>query len=153
RHPAIVGADRGDKGLTGGTNKPADPAHPVVLDGNSLTLEELVRVARDPTVRVTCATEAMERVREARGQIDAITADYEAAYSRFAASGSDADRPTLTYGVTSGFGEFKRVAIPPDQLGLLQKNILLSHAVGVGDNCDESDPANYFSAEIVRAAL
>ena len=59
----------------------------------------------------------------------------------------------VIYGVTTGFGEFKTIPLEPDQLQTAQRNILLSHATGVGDNADPDDPANYFSIEIVRAAL
>ena len=37
------------------------------------------------------------------------------------------------YGVNTGFGALARQQIPPDQLETLQRNLLLSHAVGVGD--------------------
>lgn len=36
------------------------------------------------------------------------------------------------YGVTTGFGKFADVTIPPDQIGALQKNLVRSHAAGVG---------------------
>ena len=35
----------------------------------------------------------------------------------------------------------------------LQRNILLSHSVGVGENADADDLANYFPPDVVRAAL
>ncbi|MDX1740297.1 MAG: aromatic amino acid lyase, partial [Rhodothermales bacterium] len=37
------------------------------------------------------------------------------------------------YGINTGFGVLARQQIPADQLETLQKNLLLSHAVGVGD--------------------
>jgi histidine ammonia-lyase len=36
------------------------------------------------------------------------------------------------YGVTTGFGKFADVAIPPDQIETLQRNLIRSHAAGVG---------------------
>ncbi|MGQ9864436.1 MAG: histidine ammonia-lyase [Bacteroidia bacterium] len=36
------------------------------------------------------------------------------------------------YGVNTGFGALARTKVPADALSLLQKNLLLSHAVGVG---------------------
>jgi histidine ammonia-lyase len=36
------------------------------------------------------------------------------------------------YGINTGFGALANQRIPPDQLTLLQRNLLLSHAVGVG---------------------
>ena len=44
-------------------------------------------------------------------------------------------RPVLEYGVTTGFGEFKDKPIAPDDLEQLQRNLLLCHSVGVGENC------------------
>jgi histidine ammonia-lyase len=37
------------------------------------------------------------------------------------------------YGVTTGFGKFADVAIPPDALRELQRNLVRSHAAGVGE--------------------
>lgn len=38
----------------------------------------------------------------------------------------------IAYGITTGFGAFKDRVIPPEQVEQLQRNILVSHAVGVG---------------------
>ena len=38
----------------------------------------------------------------------------------------------IIYGITTGFGAFKDQLIPPDQVRDLQRNIVMSHAVGVG---------------------
>lgn len=38
----------------------------------------------------------------------------------------------IAYGITTGFGAFKDRVIPPAQVEQLQRNILVSHAVGVG---------------------
>ncbi|HXH94665.1 MAG TPA: aromatic amino acid lyase, partial [Thermoanaerobaculia bacterium] len=57
------------------------------------------------------------------------------------------------YGVTTGFGEFKDKPIAPADLEQLQRNLLLSHSVGVGENCDPDDLSNYFPADVVRAVL
>src|SRR5579871_4366345 len=38
------------------------------------------------------------------------------------------------YGINTGFGALANQRIPSDQLTLLQRNLLLSHAVGVGPN-------------------
>ena len=126
----------------------SDPAHPpVVLDGNSLTLEDLARLARDPRVRVEIDPDAWARVEASRAQIEAIAARYLEEWEK------PEGRPVLEYGVTTGFGEFKNVPIAPDCLEELQRNILLSHSVGVGETADAGNPANYFEPEVVRAAL
>lgn len=48
------------------------------------------------------------------------------------------------YGVNTGFGALSNVRIPPDRLAELQRNLLRSHAVGVGP---------LLEAEVVRALL
>jgi histidine ammonia-lyase len=37
------------------------------------------------------------------------------------------------YGINTGFGLLAQTRIPPDQLELLQRNLLLSHAAGIGE--------------------
>jgi histidine ammonia-lyase len=44
----------------------------------------------------------------------------------------------VAYGITTGFGAFKDRVIPRDQVEKLQRNILVSHAVGVGDPFDRA---------------
>ena len=118
----------------------------IVLDGNSLTIEQLVRIARDPGVRVERDPSSDARVRKSEQLIADIVANYKQAFK----SGNAA--PT-EYGVTTGFGEFKDKAIAPDDLEQLQRNLLLSHSVGVGENTDPDDLSNYFAPEVVRGAL
>jgi len=101
-----------------------------------------VRVERDP------ATD--DAVRRAETLIAQIRDQYVSEYDAFANGGP---LPRTVYGVTTGFGEFKDKAIHPDELVLLQRNLLLSHSVGVGGNSDPSDRSNYFPAEVVRGAL
>ena len=52
-------------------------AAPVILDGSSLTIADLARVARDPRIPVRIAEEALARVRESREQIAALTRRYQ----------------------------------------------------------------------------
>jgi histidine ammonia-lyase len=125
----------------------SDPAHSkaVVLDGRSLGVEDLVRIARDPRIRVEIADAAMERVLLSRRQIEEIVRKYRKDFTK--------GKAVLDYGITTGFGEFKNIPIPPEQLEELQCNILLSHAVGVGETADDLHPSNFFEPEVVRAAL
>lgn len=129
-----------------------DPAHrPVVLDGRSLRVEDVVRVARDPRVRVELSEDAMGLVRQSCEQIQEIARKYCEEFAKLR-RGEEA-HPVLDYGITTGFGEFKNIPIPPEQLEQLQGNILLSHAVGVGETADDLHPSNFFEPEVVRAAL
>lgn len=50
----------------------------------------------------------------------------------------------VIYGVTTGFGAFKTVVIDGNQVAELQRNLIVSHAVGVG---------NYFDTKIVRGII
>lgn len=118
----------------------------ITLDGRSLTIEDLVRIARDPRVKVQCAPDALRAVERGWAEIQKVVEDYTQALA--------ANRPLpRVYGVTTGFGEFKSRRIEPEHFEQMQRNILLSHAVGVGDNVDPNDPVNFFRVEVVRATL
>jgi len=101
----------------------------IELDGESLTIEDVVEVAcADPgmlTLRI--GAEAQRRVHRSRDAVD-----------RFLARGD------VIYGITTGFGAFKDKVIPRDQVRELQRNIIISHSVGVGKP---------FSTEVVRAMM
>lgn len=118
----------------------------VVLDGSSLKVTDVARVARQPEVKVELAAAGLARVREGRKVIDRIVSDYRRALK-------EGTEPPRVYGVTTGFGEFKDVDIDPAELEVLQRNLILSHAVGTGDGRSPDDPANCFPPDVVRAAL
>ncbi len=113
---------------------------PIVLDGHSLTIEQLAQIARDPSARVRRDPATDKRVAKSEALINTIVENYRRAYEGGTA-------PPTEYGVTTGFGEFKDKTIAPDDLEQLQRNLLLSHSVGVGED-DEC-----FEPEVVRAAL
>jgi histidine ammonia-lyase len=115
------------------------------LDGNSLTIEQLVQIAREnaPVERDPATHDAVAR---SEALIAQVVENYRRAYAEGKAAPSE-------YGVTTGFGEFKDKPIAPDDLEQLQRNLLLSHSVGVGDNSDPDDLSNYYSPEVVRGAL
>jgi histidine ammonia-lyase len=117
----------------------------VTLDGESLTIEQLVAIARDGA-QVRRDAGANQRVARSEAVIAKIVESYRQAWEAGKAAPSE-------YGVTTGFGEFKDKPIAPDDLEQLQRNVLLSHSVGVGNNSDQDDLSNYFDAEVVRAAL
>ncbi|HEX9163088.1 MAG TPA: histidine ammonia-lyase [Thermoanaerobaculia bacterium] len=116
------------------------------LDGDSFTIEQLVRIARDPAVRVERDPVTNALVDRSEALIGRIVDNYRKAWEAGTAAPTE-------YGVTTGFGEFKDKPIAPDDLEQLQRNLLLSHSVGVGENANPDDLANYFPAEVVRAAL
>lgn len=104
----------------------AEPVPVVRVDGEGLTIADVVAVAREgrPTVLATEASAAMEASQALVAQIVA--------------------RGDTVYGINTGFGDLARVAIPPAQLDQLQRNLLRSHAAGVG-------PA--LPRDVVRAML
>jgi len=89
--------------------------HHVLLDGDTLTLEEVEAVALG-RARAELAPSARLRVAEARALVEARLSDGEA-----------------HYGINTGFGTLAEVRIPQDDLRRLQRNLVLSHSVGVGD--------------------
>ncbi|MDH7485150.1 MAG: histidine ammonia-lyase [Anaerolineae bacterium] len=101
----------------------------IELDGESLTIEDVVMVARAApgTVALRLTDEAQGKVQRAREAVEHFVA-----------------RGDVIYGITTGFGAFQDKVIPPDQVRQLQRNILMSHAVGVGEP---------FSTEVVRAMM
>jgi len=54
------------------------------------------------------------------------------------------DDQAIVYGITTGFGRFSDSHIPPDLSEQLQRNLIRSHAVAVGEPLDE---------EVVRAVI
>ncbi len=114
----------------------------VALDGEHLTIENLVRIARDPAARVEIFPAALDRVERNAAVVRSIVENYE----------KDPE-PVTDYGVTTGFGQFKHIAISPQSMRDLQINILESHCVGVGENLDPNDLSNYYPAEVIRAVI
>ena len=91
----------------------------LILDGESLTLEDVVNIAYCSDIKVSISPEAMQRVRRAALAVQDFVS-----------------RGEIVYGITTGFGAFKDRIISADHVKELQRNILLSHAVGVGKPLD-----------------
>ncbi|CAD5216638.1 unnamed protein product [Bursaphelenchus xylophilus] len=86
----------------------------LVLDGESLTLEDLVDCSKD-LVRIELSEEAKQRVRDSREFLLKIAREHK-----------------IVYGITTGFGTFANVAIEPADIRKLQLNLVRSHATGYG---------------------
>jgi histidine ammonia-lyase len=93
-------------------------AQEVVLDGEHLTLEQVVGVADG--AQVALGDEARRRIERARAGVLRVL-----------------ERGEVAYGITTGFGAFKDRIIPPDQVTALQRNLVRSHAAGVGWPLDQ----------------
>jgi histidine ammonia-lyase len=94
---------------------------PLVLDGASLTLEDLESVARTRRA-VALSAGAREAVARARRVVDDAV-----------------ERDAVVYGVTTGFGSFAEVVVPRARLQELQLNLVRSHSAGVGEPLDEAE--------------
>ena len=99
---------------------------PVVLTGADLTIADVEAVARGG-VSASLDIHARERMQEARDLIESLVAE-----------------GAVVYGVTTGFGALASTTIAPEEAGRLQRNLLMSHAAGVGAP---------FPREVVRAML
>jgi histidine ammonia-lyase len=74
------------------------PSSTFILDGQTLRIEDVVRVAREPRARVTLKPEARRALLESRRVVE-----------RAIESGQ------TIYGINTGFGKLANVRIPPDQ--------------------------------------
>ncbi|OEV03667.1 histidine ammonia-lyase [Streptomyces oceani] len=100
--------------------------HTVVLETSGTTAEEVLAVARG-TARVELSPAALEAVAAARGFVDDLAA-----------------KPEPVYGVSTGFGALAVRHISPELRAQLQRNIVRSHAAGMGPRVER---------EVVRALL
>lgn len=99
---------------------------PLAIDGNSLNLNQLYRVAFD-RCGIKILKNASQKMQGSRDCIEEILAGGK-----------------IVYGVNTGFGKLANVHIQPDEIEALQHNLVLSHACGIGDSIPEP---------IVRAAM
>ncbi len=98
----------------------------IFLGMDGMTLEHLIAIARN-RAQVQLTTDAEKQILKSRHLIDQWVQDEK-----------------RIYGITTGFGALSDVAISKVDTRQLQKNILMSHAAGVGKPFDE---------ETVRAIL
>src|SRR5689334_9508960 len=93
----------------------------LLLDGESLTVEDVHSVAfeRRP---VALHPDALKKCERSRAVIDAIV-----------------EEGRIVYGVSTGFGKFSDVRINRDELLQLQRNLVRSHAAGVGTPLAEEE--------------
>jgi histidine ammonia-lyase len=95
----------------------------IILNGENLTFEQVVAVAygEPDAPRVALSAEAKRNVNRSANAVQKLL-----------------ERGEIAYGITTGFGAFKDKIISLEEVELLQKNIVLSHAVGVGKPFDIS---------------
>ncbi len=98
----------------------------IILDGSSLTVEKLVRIAREGE-QVGLDPAALERIRVCRAMLEEKIAARE-----------------IMYGTNTGIGEFSEIVLDDDQVQQFQRFLVYNHAAGIGE------PA---PIEVVRAAM
>ena len=87
----------------------------VVITGHDLTVDEIIAVCRGGA-EVVLSEESRNKILESRQVVDDLVAEKK-----------------VVYGITTGFGKFSDVVISQDECKLLQKNLIITHAVGAGD--------------------
>jgi histidine ammonia-lyase len=90
------------------------PQARILIDGDTLRMEEILQVARNDAA-VELSPAAVEQVQRARALVDRVAAGEEP-----------------VYGINTGFGTLAEVRIDKKHLRDLQRNLLRSHAAGVG---------------------
>jgi histidine ammonia-lyase len=98
----------------------------LTLDGNDLTIEKVVDVARNKE-KIAIHPQAMERIKKCRGLLE-----------------DKIKKREIMYGVNTGIGELSEVVLTPEQVERYQKYLIYSHAAGYGKP---------FSVDVVRAAI
>ncbi|HEX2022642.1 MAG TPA: histidine ammonia-lyase, partial [Candidatus Thermoplasmatota archaeon] len=128
---------------------------PFLLGAEPVRVADVVAVAREGR-RAALAPEARERMLVSRRAVETLLGNGHAHGPSFGVTSQERiprqrfsverleEGGAVAYGITTGFGELARVKIPREALAQLQRNLLLSHACGVGEPLPD---------EVVRALL
>ncbi len=98
----------------------------VVLTGQDLTIDDVVRIARDGEP-VELSSAALERMAEARAVVEEAV-----------------ERGTRVYGVTTGLASRKRVTVAEDERAEFNRSLVPSHLIGQGRGASD---------DVVRASM
>jgi len=98
----------------------------IIITGNTLTIDEVVSVCRN-FCEVELSQSAVDKIKESRKIVDEFV-----------------ENEDVVYGITTGFGKFSDVSISKEESKLLQKNLIITHAVGAGKP---------FDTEVVRGII
>ncbi len=98
----------------------------IIIDGKSLTVDEVIRVARNME-QVEISSDAKVAVQKARDYVDKKLGE-----------------GAVIYGLTTGFGKFSDTFISSDQTADLQRNLIISHTCALGKP---------LPTEVVRAVM
>ena len=86
----------------------------IELNGMELTIEQVIAVARH-NEQVRISETAKEKINRARAYVDEKLA-----------------QKAVIYGLTTGFGKFSDTFVPEQETAALQRNLIISHACGMG---------------------
>jgi len=98
----------------------------IIIDGSKLTIEKLVKIAREKE-KVKLHPDALKRIEKCRKVLEKKIKQKE-----------------IMYGVNTGIGEFSEIVLSDEQIKKFQKYLIYNHSAGIGD------PA---PIEYVRAAM
>jgi histidine ammonia-lyase len=101
----------------------------ILIDGFTLTAQQVIAVARDSIVKVNLAVSSREALKESRDYIEANWMHDEA---------------PLMYGFNTGVGLLKDTRIKMEHIELFQTQLIMAHAAGIGEP---------FSEEVSRAVM
>ena len=87
----------------------------IVLTGKDLSIEHVVRVAREKE-RVELSKDALKRIEHCRALLE-----------------RKIDEGEVMYGVNTGIGELASVALAPEQIERFQRYLIYNHSAGIGD--------------------
>jgi histidine ammonia-lyase len=87
----------------------------IVLDGEHLTIEKLVAIARN-NEKVEIAPTSVEKIKECRAMLEDKIRARE-----------------IMYGINTGIGEFSEVVLTDEQVKQFQRYLIYNHAAGIGD--------------------
>jgi histidine ammonia-lyase len=100
--------------------------HKVQIDGENLTIKDVVKVARE-NAKVAIPEKVKSRVKRCRSFLEELVKKKE-----------------VIYGVNTAFGALSNITIPPEDTKTLQLNLIRSHSTGVGEP---------LSTDVVRALM
>lgn len=86
---------------------------------DKLTVNKVIAIA-EGALKTVITKEAKEKVNECRRKVEVM-----------------ANSDVATYGINTGFGPLCDVQITPEETSKLQENLLITHAVGVGNPIDK----------------
>jgi histidine ammonia-lyase len=88
---------------------------PIILSGSDLTVERLVRIAKDGE-KVELHKEALKRINVCRKMLEEKIQARE-----------------IMYGINTGIGEFSEIVLNEEQVKDFQKYLIYNHAAGIGE--------------------